>query len=288
MDCAASGRVVLVGAGPGDPELITRRGLRWLQRAEVVVYDQLVSPVLLDEAPPDALRIFAGKSSGNHCMPQAAINALLVRHALAGRLVVRLKGGDSFVFGRGGEEVQACIAAGVPFDLVPGVTAAVAVPAAAGIPVTHRGVASSFAVVTGHEDPSKPDGHVDWVRLAGAVDTIVVLMGTAALPEIVRRLLAAGRDSATPAAVIRRGTTDAEEVVTGTLADIARRAAHLSPPCTIVIGEVVRLRRARRGADVEATTQRAEGNRGGRFSRIAAAPSRTSSSMNVSISSAMD
>jgi uroporphyrin-III C-methyltransferase len=184
MDCAASGRVVLVGAGPGDPELITRRGLRWLQRAEVVVYDQLVSPELLDEAPPDALQIFAGKSAGNHCMPQESINALLVRHALAGRLVVRLKGGDSFVFGRGGEEARACLAAGVPLDVVPGVTSAVAVPAAAGIPVTHRGVASSFAVVTGHEDPGKPGGRVDWERLAGAVDTIVVLMGTAALPEI--------------------------------------------------------------------------------------------------------
>jgi uroporphyrin-III C-methyltransferase len=250
MDCAASGRVVLVGAGPGDPELITRRGLRWLQRAEVVVYDQLVSPELLDEAPPDALQIFAGKSAGNHCMPQEAINALLVRHALAGRLVVRLKGGDSFVFGRGGEEARACLAAGVPFDVVPGVTSAVAVPAAAGIPVTHRGVASSFAVVTGHEDPGKPGGRVDWERLAGAVDTIVILMGTAALPEIARRLLTAGREPATPAAVIRRGTTAAEEVVTGTLANIARRAAHLAPPCTIVIGEVVRLRWARRGADV--------------------------------------
>ena len=279
MDCATSGRVVLVGAGPGDPELITRRGLRWLRRAEVVVYDQLVSPELLDEAHPDALRIFAGKSAGNHCMPQAAINALLVRHALAGRLVVRLKGGDSFVFGRGGEEVRACTAAGVPVDVVPGVTSAVAVPAAAGIPVTHRGVASSLAVVTGHEDPGKPNGRVDWERLAAAVDTIVVLMGTAVLPEIARRLLAAGRDPATPAAVIRRGTTAAEEVVTGTLADIARRSAHLSPPCTIVIGEVVRLR---------PTAQRAEGKRGGRFSRIAAAPSRTSASMNVSISSAMD
>ena len=253
MDCAASGRVVLIGAGPGDPELITRRGLRWLQRAEVVVYDQLVSPELLDEAPPDALQIFAGKSAGNHCMPQESINALLVRHARAGRLVVRLKGGDSFVFGRGGEEAQACLTAGVPVDVVPGVTSAVAVPAAAGIPVTHRGVASSFAVVTGHEDPGKPGGRVDWERLAGAVDTIVVLMGTAALPEIARRLLAAGRAPATPAAVIRRGTTAGEEVVTGTLADIARRAAHLAPPCTIVIGEVVRLRGTRRRADVAVT-----------------------------------
>ncbi len=237
-----SGRVVLLGAGPGDPELVTLRGLRWLRRAEVVVYDHLVSPLLLEEAPPSALRIFAGKSRGHHCLPQSAINALLVHHADAGRLVVRLKGGDPFVFGRGGEEALACVAAGIPFEAVPGVSSAVAVPAVAGIPVTHRGLASSFAVVTGHEDPSKPGRQVDWERLAGAVDTLVILMGVAALPEIARRLMAGGRDPETPAAVIHRGTTPAEEVVTGTLRDIARRAAHLPPPSTIVIGDVVRLR----------------------------------------------
>ena len=247
----ASGRVVLVGAGPGDPELITVKGLGWLRRAEVVVHDQLVSPCLLDEAPPRALRIFAGKRAGQHCLPQSAITALLVHHAEAGRLVVRLKGGDPFVFGRGGEEAAACAAAGIPCEVVPGVSSAVAVPAGAGIPVTHRGIASSFAVVTGHEDPDKPGGRVDWERLAGAVDTIVVLMGTAALPEIVRRLLAAGRDPATPAAVISRGTTADEAVVTGSLADIARRAAHLPSPCTIVIGDVVRLRETLHGAAVE-------------------------------------
>jgi len=247
----ASGRVVLVGAGPGDPELITVKGLGWLRRAEVVVHDQLVSPCLLDEAPPRALRIFAGKRAGQHCLPQSAITALLVHHAEAGRLVVRLKGGDPFVFGRGGEEAAACAAAGIPCEVVPGVSSAVAVPAVAGIPVTHRGTASSFAVVTGHEDPDKPGGRVDWERLAGAVDTIVVLMGTAALPEIVRRLLAAGRDPATPAAVISRGTTAYEAIVTGSLADIARRAAHLPSPCTIVIGDVVRLRETLHGAAVE-------------------------------------
>jgi uroporphyrin-III C-methyltransferase len=247
----ASGRVVLVGAGPGDPELITMKGLGWLRRAEVVVHDQLVSPRLLDEAPSHALRIFAGKRAGQHCLPQSAITALLVHHAEAGRLVVRLKGGDPFVFGRGSEEAAACAAAGISCEVVPGVSSAVAVPAVAGIPVTHRGHASSFAVVTGHEDPDKPGGRVDWERLAGAVDTIVVLMGTAALPEIVRRLLAAGRDPGTPAAVISRGTTAAEAVVTGSLADIARRAAHLPSPCTIVIGDVVRLRERLHGAAVE-------------------------------------
>jgi len=247
----ASGRVVLVGAGPGDPELITVKGLGWLRRAEVVVHDQLVSPCLLDEAPPRALRIFAGKRAGQHCLPQSAITALLVHHAEAGRLVVRLKGGDPFVFGRGGEEAAACAAAGIACEVVPGVSSAVAVPAGAGIPVTHRGLASSFAVVTGHEDPDKSGGRVEWERLARAVDTIVVLMGTAALPEIVRRLLAAGRDPATPAAVISRGTTADEAVVTGSLADIARRAAHLPSPCTIVIGDVVRLRETLHGAAVE-------------------------------------
>ena len=247
----ASGRVVLVGAGPGDPELITVKGLGWLRRAEVVVHDQLVSPCLLDEAPSHALRIFAGKRAGQHCLPQSAITALLVHHAEAGRLVVRLKSGDPFVFGRGGEEAAACAAAGIPCEVVPGVSSAVAVPTVACIPVTHRGLASSFAVVTGHEDPDKSGGRVDWERLAGAVDTIVVLMGTAALPEIVRRLLGAGRDPATPAAVISRGTTAAEAVVTGSLADIARRAAHLPSPCTIVIGDVVRLRERLHGAAVE-------------------------------------
>ena len=153
-----SGRVVLVGAGPGDPDLITLRGLRWLRQAEVVIYDQLASPALLDEASPAALLIFAGKATGTHCIAQSAINALLIHHAEAGRLVVRLKGGDPFVFGRGGEEVLACRGAGIPVEVVPGVSSAVAVPAAAGIPVTHRGLSSSFAVVTGHEDPGQAGG----------------------------------------------------------------------------------------------------------------------------------
>jgi uroporphyrin-III C-methyltransferase len=232
------GRVILVGAGPGDPELITLRGLRWLRRAEVVLYDRLVSPELLDEAPAAALRIFAGKAGGRHCIAQSAINALLVHHAEAGRLVVRLKGGDPFVLGRGGEEALACLGAGIPVEVVPGVSSAVAVPAAAGIPVTHRGLASSFAVVTGHEDPRKTARGVDWERLATAVDTLVILMGIAALPVIAGRLVAAGRDPATPAAVIERGLTAAQRVVTGALGDIAARAARLASPAVIVIGDV--------------------------------------------------
>jgi uroporphyrin-III C-methyltransferase len=233
--------VVLVGAGPGDPELITLKGLGWLRRAEVVVYDRLVAPALLEEAPAAALRIYAGKSRGRHCIPQSAISPLLVHHARAGRLVVRLKGGDPFVFGRGGEEVLACRAAGIPVEVVPGISSAVAAPAAAGIPITHRGLASSFAVVTGHEDPSKPTTHVDWEALAGRVETLVVLMGVRSLPLIAARLVAAGRPPTTPAAVISRATTAGQAVVIGTLADIAERARHLPSPATIVIGDVVRL-----------------------------------------------
>jgi uroporphyrinogen III methyltransferase/synthase len=236
------GQVVLVGAGPGDPDLITVKGLRWLRRADVVVYDQLVGPALLEEAPAEALRIFAGKSAGRHYLEQSAINAILIHHAEAGRLVIRLKGGDPFVFGRGGEEVLACAQAGVTVEVVPGVSSALAVPAAAGIPVTHRGLASSFAVVTGHEDPGKPESVVDWERLAAAVDTLVILMGVGAFPRIARRLLAAGRSAATPVAVIHRGTTEAEETLVGTLGDIAVRATQLQSPAVIVIGEAVTFR----------------------------------------------
>ena len=236
------GRVVLVGAGPGDPDLITVKGLRWLRRADVVVYDQLVDPALLEEAPTDALRIFAGKSARRHYLEQSAINAILIHHAEAGRLVIRLKGGDPFVFGRGGEEVLACARAGVMVEVVPGVSSALAVPATAGIPVTHRGLASSFAVVTGHEDPAKPESAVDWERLAAAVDTLVILMGVGAFPRIATRLLAAGRSVATPVAVIHRGTTEAEETLVGTLGDLAVRAVELHSPAVIVIGEAVTFR----------------------------------------------
>jgi uroporphyrin-III C-methyltransferase len=215
-----------------------------LRQAEVVVYDRLVHPRLLDEAPR-ARRVFAGKAAGRHALPQARINALLVRHARRGRRVVRLKGGDPFVFGRGGEEAEALARAGVPFEVVPGVTSAVAVPAYAGIPLTHRGVASSFAVVTGHEDAVKRGASVDWARLAGAADTLVVLMGARALPRITRALIAQGRSPATPVALVRWGTTDLQETLTGRLDDIAGRAARarLEPPVVAVIGDVVALRR---------------------------------------------
>jgi len=240
---AEAGTVALVGAGPGDPGLITVRGLELLRRAHVVVYDRLVHPRLLDEAPR-ARRIFAGKASGHHTLPQERINALLIMHARRGRRVVRLKGGDPFVFGRGGEEADALARAGIPFQVVPGISSAVAVPAYAGIPLTHRGVASSFAVVTGHEEAGKRESSVDWARLARSVDTLVILMGLKSLPRLARELIAHGRPAATPAALVRWGTTEIQETVVGTLADIAARAARarLEPPVVVVVGDVVALR----------------------------------------------
>jgi uroporphyrinogen III methyltransferase/synthase len=237
------GRVYLVGAGPGDPGLITVTGLQRLKEADVVVYDRLVGEALLKEARADAEVIFVGKVAGES-HDQEAINRLLVEKASEGKSVVRLKGGDPFVFGRGGEEAEALRAAGIPFEVVPGVTSAVAVPAYAGIPVTHRGLASTFAVITGHEDPEKPESSIDWAKLATAVDTLVFLMGTKTLPEIVEKLVANGRASDTPVAVIRWGTTPEQRTVVGTLADIAARVedAGITPPAITVVGEVVRLR----------------------------------------------
>jgi uroporphyrin-III C-methyltransferase len=234
------GKVYLVGAGPGDPELVTLKAVRCLGLADVVVYDRLAAPELLGHAPRAARRIYAGKRAGRHALRQEEIEALLVRHARAGRTVVRLKGGDPFVFGRGGEEALACAAAGVDWEVVPGVSSAVAVPAAAGIPVTHRGVAGAFAVVTGH---SAGEDRLDWGALA-RLDTLVVLMGSERLPELAALLVGHGRPAATPAAVIERGTRPEERVVVGTLADIALLAgrAAIRPPATVVVGEVVRLR----------------------------------------------
>jgi uroporphyrin-III C-methyltransferase len=237
------GRVYLVGAGPGDPGLFTVRGLEILRKANVVIYDRLVNPTLVDEAPARAVRIFAGKRTGCHSLPQAETNALMIAHARRGRRVVRLKGGDPFVFGRGGEEALALVQAKIPFEVVPGVSSMVAVPAYAGIPLTHRGLSSSFAVISGHEDSSRTKADVDWARLATAVDTLVVLMGARTLPRIVAKLLAGGRSPETPVALIRWGTTESQETLTGRLADIVvnARAGELKPPVVAVIGAVAAL-----------------------------------------------
>ena len=251
----SAGRVVLVGAGPGDPGLLTLRGRAALEAADVIVYDRLVNPALLDFARADAHRIFAGKTRGDHTMPQAAINAVLIHHARRGRAVVRLKGGDPFVFGRGGEEAVALAAAGVPCDVVPGVSAAIAAPAAAGIPLTHRALSSSFAVVTGHDDPGKDRAPVDWARLATAVDTLVVLMGQGALASIAHTLIAHGRAAETPVALISAGTTAAQQVVECRLAAAADEARALPAPLLVVIGEVVGLRAALGGYNPVSTKE---------------------------------
>ena len=235
-----TGRVYLVGAGPGDPGLMTVRGLELLRRAQVIDYDQLVHAALLSEAPESASKIYVGKRAGRHCAAQSEINRVLIACARAGNEVVRLKGGDPFVFGRGGEEAEALSDAGIAFEVVPGVSSAVAVPAYAGIPLTHRKFASSFAVVTGHE-ARKAHSAVDWSRLATAVDTLVILMGLANLPLIVEKLIAHGRSPRTPVAVIRSGTTCEQEGVVGTLADIVEKSALIEAPALIVVGDVVSL-----------------------------------------------
>ena len=241
--CYYSSMVYLVGAGPGDPGLITAKGLALLRRAQVVVYDQLASPELLKEAPAEAELIYVGKKAGAHAVPQEGINDLLVAKARAGLTVVRLKGGDPFVFGRGGEEAEELAAAGIPFEIVPGVTAAVAVPAYAGIPVTHRRYTTLVTFITGHEDPTKEASTIPWEALGQNPGTLVFLMGVKNLPEICRRLVEEGRDPETPAAVIESGTTLAQRTVTGTLADIAQaaREADIKPPAILVVGGVVEL-----------------------------------------------
>ena len=236
------GKAYLVGAGPGHPELITVRGLRLIQQADVVLYDRLIAPELLDEARPTAEKIYVGKEVGRQALPQEGINALLVARVRAGQQVVRLKGGDPFVFGRGGEEALALAEAGLPFEIVPGITSAVAVPAWAGIPVTHRGLSTGFAVITGHEDPHKPERMNDWLKLAH-VPTLVILMALANLPLIAEQLIEAGRAAATPVAVISKGTTPDQRVLLTTLEGLgpALVAARLPSPGLAVVGEVAAL-----------------------------------------------
>ncbi|MFQ5533159.1 MAG: uroporphyrinogen-III C-methyltransferase, partial [Candidatus Methylomirabilales bacterium] len=235
------GKVYLVGAGPGDPELLTLKGKRCLEEADVIVYDYLANERLLSHAPPEAERIYVGKRGGEHTLSQGEINRLLIERARAGKLVVRLKGGDPFIFGRGGEEAEALVEAGLPFEVVPGVTAAIAVPSYAGIPLTHRDMASSVGFVTGQEDPTKETSGIDWKALSG-MGTVVFLMGVSRLPEIVGQLMEQGRAAETPVAIIRWGTWPQQETVTGTLKDIVGKATGMRPPAIIVVGEVVRVR----------------------------------------------
>jgi uroporphyrinogen III methyltransferase/synthase len=236
--------VYLVGAGPGDPGLFTLRGRELLERAEVVIYDYLANEELLKLAPPQAEKIYVGKKGGDHTVPQKGINEILVEKGRDHR-VVRLKGGDPFVFGRGGEEAQELVAHGIPFEVVPGVTAAVAVPAYAGIPLSHRDYTASMAFVTGHEREDTDDSKIEWEKLSTAVGTLVFFMGVRNLPEICRNLVAHGRAPQTPVAVIRWGTTPEQRTVVGTLEDIAERvrAAQLKPPAITIVGEVVQLRK---------------------------------------------
>jgi len=240
----SQGRVYLVGAGPGDPGLLTLRGRDCLARADVIIYDRLANPQLLIQARADAERIYVGKEASRHALSQEEINQLLVDRARQGQVVCRLKGGDPFVFGRGGEEAEALVAAGIPFEVVPGVTSAVAAPAYAGIPVTHRHYSSSLAILTGHEDPTKDESAIHWDRLATGVDTLVFLMGVHYLPEMVQQLLAHGRPPETPVALVRWGTHPRQETLVGTLANIVQKVAEagFQPPAVTVVGEVVSLR----------------------------------------------
>jgi len=238
------GKIYLVGAGPGDPGLVTVKAAELLGRADVVVYDFLANPSLLSYVSPRAELIYVGKKGSDHTLAQGDINRLLVDLASRGRTVVRLKGGDPFIFGRGGEEAEELVAEGLDFEVVPGVTSAVAAPAYAGIPLTHRKCASTVAFVTGHEDPTKPGSSIEWDKLATGAGTLVFLMGVKNLPAITGNLVRAGRSPATPAALVRWGTTPDQFTLVGTLESIAALAEEkrLKPPAVLVVGEVVGLR----------------------------------------------
>ena len=238
------GKVYLIGAGPGDPGLITVKGMEYVKQADVIVYDYLASPSLLNHVKENAEIIYVGKKGGAHTLPQEGINTLLIKKAEEGRTIARLKGGDPFIFGRGGEEAEALVTAGISFEIVPGVTSAVAAPAYAGIPLTHRKFTSTVAFVTGHEDPTKKDSSINWEALATGIGTIVFLMGVKNLPNITDRLMRFGLTPETPVALVRWGTTPAQVTVTGTLATIVERAnqANLGAPAIIVVGNVVSLR----------------------------------------------
>jgi uroporphyrinogen III methyltransferase/synthase len=238
------GKVYLIGAGPGDPGLITVKGLACVKRADVIIYDYLANERLLDQRRPDAELIYVGKQGSRHTLPQGEINSLIVKKAREGKLVARLKGGDPFIFGRGGEEAEELADNNIPFEIIPGVTAATSVPTYAGIPLTHREHTASVAFVTGHEDPTKPESKVHWDKIATGIGTLVFFMGMKNLQNIVDNLVKNGRDPETPVALIQWGTRTDQRVVTGTLKNIVLSVneAKLGPPAIIVVGEVVKLR----------------------------------------------
>jgi uroporphyrinogen III methyltransferase/synthase len=237
------GKVYIIGAGPGDPGLITIRGAQCIREADVIVYDYLVSPEILRRAGEKPRLIYAGKHGGDHTLSQSEINALLIAEAEKGAIVARLKGGDPFIFGRGGEEAEVLGEAGIPFEVVPGVSSAVAVPAYAGIPLTHRNHTVSAAFVTGHEDPTKGKSNIDWPTLAG-IGTLVFLMGVKNLRTIAENLIRAGKEASTPAALIRWGTTPDQKTLTGSLGDIVQKAEErrFAPPAIFIVGTVAGLR----------------------------------------------
>ncbi|MBU1205784.1 MAG: uroporphyrinogen-III C-methyltransferase [Proteobacteria bacterium] len=239
-----TGKVYLIGAGPGDPGLITIKGLSCLRKADVVVYDYLANEEFLSSVPPGVERIYVGKKGGDHTLSQEEINSLIAEKARKGKIVARLKGGDPFIFGRGGEEAQELAREGIPFEVVPGVTSAIAVPAYAGIPLTHRDFTSTVAFITGHEDPTKEESRISWDKIATGAGTLVFLMGVGNLPLIAAELMKNGRDPETPVALIRWGTLPGQETVTGKLSTIGKIAQSegIKPPVIILVGEVVKLR----------------------------------------------
>lgn len=243
-NAARKGRVYLIGAGPGDPLLLTLKGARAIAEADVLVYDRLAHPKVLEHARRNTELVYVGKTPDHHTMPQDEINRLLVDLASQGKVVARVKGGDPFVFGRGGEEAEELARAGIEFEIVPGVSSAIGAPAYAGIPVTHRGKATTLGIVTGHEDPNKPESSLRWEHLAKGIDTLVFLMGAGNLPEIAARLMEFGRPADTPAAVVEWGTRPEQRTVTGTLATIAAAAAKegIGAPAVTVVGDVVSMR----------------------------------------------
>lgn len=238
------GKVYLIGAGPGDVKLITVKGLECIKKADTIVYDRLANPRLLSFRREDAELIFVGKGPNNHTLTQDEINKVLVREAEKGKIVTRLKGGDPYVFGRGGEEAEVLRSRDIPFEIVPGITSAIAVPAYAGIPVTHRDFTSTFTVITGHEDPTKEETNINWPRLASDPGTLIFLMGVGNLPKIVEKLIAHGKEGITPVALIRWGTRPEQQVVTGVLNNIIAEVekAGLTSPAIIIVGQVVTLR----------------------------------------------